>query len=120
MIKKAFYYTLLIAVLSLPQYYFGMALDFSNRNIIGYVLVTIIPPILLHLLHIPLKRRLLVLILGNGIAMVTSIYLVHHSSYHWDTYFKPLYPDQYVVFLFIVISLLQIGGSILIAKHLCR
>ena len=94
----------------LPYSYIGMIVDFKSRNMVGYLIMLILP-ICLTIMCIKFNLAYLIII-GNLLSYFSSYYFIetmnNMNNQRWDVYFKIITPHGLSNLLHIIICILQI------------
>jgi hypothetical protein len=98
--KKIWIGIVIIILYSVPFAYFSLYQDFTNRSLVGYLIMVIVTAILAFLGQY--FSSFIPLIIGNILTTLVSIYfyLEIGNTEGWDEgYFKPFYPLQLIIVL---------------------
>lgn len=100
--KKVLVSILIVCLYSFPYVYFSMYQDFTNRLMVGY-LVMIVATSLLAFFG-KFLSNIIVLIIGNILSFLVSLYFINEmvGTESWESYFKPLSSFQLLFFVSIL------------------
>lgn len=96
--KKAVVGILIVCLYCFPYVYNSMYQDFTYRSMLGYLIMlvaTLLLPFFGKLFSHPIY-----LLIGNILSVIISFYFINEMSWNedWGGYFKPLTPNQLLIF----------------------
>lgn len=96
--KKIVFGILIVCLYCFPFVYNSMYQDFANRSMLGYLLM-LVATLLLAFLGKLLSKSIFIII-GNIFSVIISYYFISEMSWNeeWGGYFKPLTPNQLLIF----------------------
>ena len=106
---------LIVCLYCFPFVYFSMYQDFSNHTMLGYLIAVVVTSILAILGKLnSTSKSFIFIIIGNVLSLIISFHLISEMSGNerWGSYFKPLYPYQFLIF----VSLLNLIPQLLVMK----
>ena len=98
-IRKIVIGILIVLLYCFPFVYFSMLQDFVNRSMLGYLVMIVATSILGYFCK--LFSNSIFLIIGNILSAIISYYYIVEmaGNERWGGYFKPLTPDQLLIFV---------------------
>jgi hypothetical protein len=114
--KKIIVGILIVCLYCFPFVYNSMYQDFANRSMLGYLLM-LMATLLLAFLG-KLFSSSIYLIIGNIISIIISFYFINEMSWNeeWGGYFKPLTPNQLLIFASVLFLIPQLFAMWLAKK----
>ncbi|PAD95652.1 hypothetical protein [Terribacillus saccharophilus] len=114
--KKIIVGILIVCLYCFPFVYNSMYQDFANRSMLGYLLM-LMATLLLAFLG-KLFSSSIYLIIGNIISVIISFYFINEMSWNeeWGGYFKPLTPNQLLIFASVLFLVPQLFAMRLAKK----
>ncbi|MFJ6414674.1 hypothetical protein ACIQLG_17985 [Terribacillus saccharophilus] len=114
--KKIIVGILIVCLYCFPFVYNSMYQDFANRSMLGYLLM-LMATLLLAFLG-KLFSSSIYLIIGNIISVIISFYFINEMSWNeeWGGYFKPLTPNQLLIFASVLFLIPQLFAMRLAKK----
>ncbi|WP_175074421.1 hypothetical protein [Terribacillus sp. AE2B 122] len=114
--KKIIVGILIVCLYCFPFVYNSMYQDFANRSMLGYLLM-LMATLLLAFLG-KLFSSSIYLIIGNIISIIISFYFINEMSWNeeWGGYFKPLTPNQLLIFASVLFLIPQLFAMRLAKK----
>ncbi|MNW29114.1 hypothetical protein D3C74_59590 [compost metagenome] len=106
---------LIVCLYCFPFVYFSMYQDFSNHTMLGYLIAVVVTSILALLGKLnSTSKSIIFIIIGNILSLIISFHLISEMSGNerWGSYFKPLSPYQFLIF----VSLLNLVPQLLVMK----
>lgn len=90
---------LIVCLYSFPFVYFSMYQDFTRYSMIGYLVMILVTSLLAF--FSTFFRNAIPIILGNIASGIISFYFISKMSGNeeWESFFKPLTPNQLFVFV---------------------
>ncbi|PAE15873.1 hypothetical protein CHH91_11795 [Virgibacillus sp. 7505] len=115
--KKAVVGILIVCLYCFPYVYNSMYQDFTYRSMLGYLLM-LVATLLLSFLG-KLFSHPIYLIIGNIFSVIISFYFISQMAWNedWGGYFKPLTPNQLLIFASVLFLIPQVI-AIRLAKKL--
>ncbi|MFB1099423.1 hypothetical protein [Terribacillus sp. JSM ZJ617] len=115
--KKAVVGILIVCLYCFPYVYNSMYQDFTYRSMLGYLLM-LVATLLLSFLG-KLFSHPIYLIIGNILSVIISFYFISQMAWNedWGGYFKPLTPNQLLIFASVLFLIPQVI-AIRLAKKL--
>lgn len=111
---------LIVCLYCFPFVYFSMYQDFTNRLIIGYLLMIVVTSLLSYFCKI--FSNSIFLIIGNIFSLLISFYFISDmaGNEEWGGYFKPLTPYKLLFFVSFLNLIPQFFALKLANKHKMR